>query len=240
MNIIVFDSHSETSQIWQEFASAQGFRVGIFHTAERLHGLAAETQTVVIDQSVMPQSFLANITTFCRQNPGLQVIATGAALRVDDAVDLMLGGAALAISKPLSRPRILAMLPSLLQKVAQAGATKEEFQQLNALFSKLTTREKDVLNYILIGTSNKDTAALLNVSVRTIESRRAKVYRKLEANNVAELVRKIDRLEHLRNLVSGQSQPKSVLDNLQLKSPGSSPHNIPHRHTASTFRPQVC
>lgn len=240
MNIIVFDSQVESSQIWQEFASAQGFRVGIFHTAERLQGLAAEAHAVVIDQSVMPQSFLASITTFCSQNPELQVIATGALLRVDDAVDLMLGGAAFAFSKPLSRQRILAILPCLLQKVAQAGATKVEYQQLNELFSKLTTREKDVLNYILIGTSNKDTASLLNVSVRTIESRRAKVYRKLEANNVAELVRKIDRLEHLRNLVTGKTQAKGGMDNSPLKGPGSSPHNIPHRHIASSFRPQVC
>ncbi len=72
-----------------------------------------------------------------------------------------------------------------------------QYELLHTRFSKLTTREKDVLNYILIGTSNKDTAKLLSVSVRTIESRRAKVYRKLDANNVAELVRKIDRLESL-------------------------------------------
>lgn len=240
MNIIVFDSNSETSQIWQELASAQGFRVGIFHSVDRLHSLACEAQVVVIDQSVIPQAFLANVATFCKQNPGLQVIATGATLRVDDAVDLMLGGAALVFSKPLSRPRILAAMPSLVQKTTQTDATKLEYQQLNELFSRLTTREKDVLNYILVGTSNKDTAALLNVSVRTIESRRAKVYRKLEANNVAELVRKIDRLESLRNVVTGQPQPNSGTENLPPKNVTPSPHSIPNRYSSGSFRPQVC
>lgn len=240
MNIIVFDSNSETSQIWLELASAQGFRASVYHSPDRLNSLTSDTQVVVIDQSIVPEAFLPRIATFCKQNPGLQVIATGATLRIDDAVDLMLAGASFVFSKPLSRPRILAALPDLEQKAAQTAAKKLEYQQLNDLFSRLTTREKDVLSYILVGTSNKDTAALLNVSVRTIESRRAKVYRKLEANNVAELVRKIDRLESLRKIVAGQPQPKSGPEYLPRKNDCPALHSIPNRYSSGTLRPEVC
>ncbi len=247
MNVLVFDSHSEASQVWQELASAHGFRVSVFHNPERLPGLASEAQILVIDQSVLPQAFLASIATICKQHPSLQVIATGASLRVDDAVDLMRDGVALVFPKPLSRSRILSALPPIFQKVDQIAKLDQEYQRLNGLFSKLTTREKDVLNYILVGTSNKDTAGLLNVSVRTIESRRAKVYRKLEANNVAELVRKIDRLESLGKQVAGQPPIPARPEHVQPRTNNNNnnnnshlPFNAPHRQTASVLKHQVC
>ncbi len=234
MNVLVFDSQLETSQIWQELASAQGFRVSIFHNSERLAGLAGEAQALVIDQSVLPHTFLSSVSAICSQHPCVQVIATGSSLRIDDAVDLMKGGAALVFSKPLARHRIVNSIPDMLQRAQQFSEMNTEYEHLHARFSKLTTREKDVLNYILIGTSNKDTAQLLNVSVRTIESRRAKVYRKLDANNVAELVRKIDRLESLGKELGVQLQLKATRELAPAPQPNDRPSNCvpfspPHR-----------
>lgn len=234
MNVFVFDSQPETSQIWQELASAHGFRVNLFHNSERLAGLAGEAQILVIDQSVLPHSFLSTVSTICCQHPGVQVIATGNQLKIDDAVDLMKSGAALVFPKPLVRHRIMCSIPDLLQRVQQLSDMNAEYERLHVRFAKLTTREKDVLNYILIGTSNKDTAQLLNVSVRTIESRRAKVYRKLDANNVAELVRKIDRLESLGKDLGAQLQLKAKRELAPAPQPNGQPSNRvpfspPHR-----------
>jgi FixJ family two-component response regulator len=212
VNVFVFDSHAETCQLWQELASSHGYRISIFHNPDRLAGVIAEAQIIIFDQSLAPHAFLSTITSICKQNPSAQVIATAANIRVDEAVDLMRDGATLVLAKPLSRSRLQSVLPQVLAQVAQITSLKQEYQQLHTMFSKLTTREKDVLNYILGGTSNKDTAAILCVSVRTIESRRAKVYRKLEANNVAELVRKIDRLEMLGKQCAAQPAPKARLE----------------------------
>lgn len=229
MNVFVFDSQAETSQIWQELASAHGFRVNVFHNSERLVGLAAEAQILVVDQSVMPVPFMSNLTAICRQYPSVQVVATGHSLTLDDAVDLMRDGAALVIAKPLSRHRIERAIPTLLRRVQQLSEWKQEYDQLQGRFSKLTTREKDVLSYILCGTSNKETAQLLKVSVRTIESRRAKVYRKLDASHVAELVRKIDRLENLGKELGVQLPVKAKLELAPPQSNGHASFNPPHR-----------
>lgn len=209
MNVFVFDSNAEACQLWQELASAHGYRVSIFHNPDRLAAVVTEAQIVVFDQSLAPHAFHSTIVAICKQSPSTQVIATAANIRVDEAVDLMRDGATLILPKPLSRSRLQSVLPQVMAQVTQVAAMKEEYQLLHAMFSKLTPREKDVLNYILGGTSNKDTATILCVSVRTIESRRAKVYRKLEANNVAELVRKIDRLEALGKQCAVQPASKS-------------------------------
>lgn len=55
--------------------------------------------------------------------------------------------------------------------------------------ARLTPGERDVLKMLLKGKSNKAIAAELELSVRTIEVRRAKVMRKMKAESLAELVR---------------------------------------------------
>lgn len=210
MNVFVFDPQRESCQIWQEMASQYALQVQLFQSADRLAGMAGEADILVIDQAMVLHSFTATVATLSRQHPRLLIVATGNAMRVDDAVDLMRDGATMVFSKPLSRGRIAESLPGLMRRVEASKELHREHELLQSMFSKLTSREKDVLNYILIGTSNKDTAQLLNVSVRTIESRRAKVYRKLAAGSVAELVRKIDRLQTLGKELGVQPQLKSL------------------------------
>jgi DNA-binding NarL/FixJ family response regulator len=53
----------------------------------------------------------------------------------------------------------------------------------------LTNREYEVVRLLSSGKSNKETAAMLGISVKTVETHRARIMRKLEFNSVAELVR---------------------------------------------------
>ena len=54
---------------------------------------------------------------------------------------------------------------------------------------RLTAGEHDVLRLLIDGKSNKTIAGELNVSVRTIEVRRAKLMKKMKAESLAELIR---------------------------------------------------
>ena len=54
---------------------------------------------------------------------------------------------------------------------------------------RLTSGERDVLALLIDGNSNKTIAAELNLSVRTIEVRRAKLMKKMKAESLAELIR---------------------------------------------------
>ena len=55
-------------------------------------------------------------------------------------------------------------------------------------FSSLTPREKEILKYLAEGSSVKDVAAKLNLSVKTIEAHKFNLMRKLSIHNKAELV----------------------------------------------------
>ena len=55
--------------------------------------------------------------------------------------------------------------------------------------STLTNRERAVVQLIAEGHTNKETAELLNISLKTVESHRASVMRKLNLSSSAALVR---------------------------------------------------
>lgn len=58
---------------------------------------------------------------------------------------------------------------------------------------QLTKREKEILAHIYDGVSNKEIAEELGKSVRTIETHRFNIMKKLSVNNVAELFKKVER-----------------------------------------------
>ena len=58
------------------------------------------------------------------------------------------------------------------------------------VFVNLTKREKQILEYVVTGLSNKEIADELNKSVRTIEAHRFNLMKKLDAKNLADLMQK--------------------------------------------------
>jgi len=53
----------------------------------------------------------------------------------------------------------------------------------------LTPRERQVMDYVLLGAPNKAIARALNLSLRTVEHYRANVFRKMCVGNAIELMR---------------------------------------------------
>lgn len=58
-----------------------------------------------------------------------------------------------------------------------------------SVFTKITVREREVLQLITEGKSTKQIAAFLNVSVKTIETHRQQIMEKLDIHSIAELTK---------------------------------------------------
>ncbi|MFY0652657.1 MAG: response regulator transcription factor [Cyclobacteriaceae bacterium] len=56
----------------------------------------------------------------------------------------------------------------------------------------VTKREKEILQLVYKGVTNKDIAEMLGKSVRTIETHRFNIMKKLQVSNITELLRKVD------------------------------------------------
>ena len=73
--------------------------------------------------------------------------------------------------------------PSISDKILNLSAVKENKNHI------LTGREIEILRLIASGFTNKKIADKLSISVKTVETHRAKILQKLDAHTTAELVR---------------------------------------------------
>jgi len=120
------------------------------------------------------------------------VIFVSAHATVSIAVDVVRSGAL----NVLTKGEIAKNPERLLQAVADAMLAAEEFKKENLLAAhataccaKLTGREKETLRWIITGRLNKQIAAELGISERTVKAHRAKVMYKLEVTSAVEAAR---------------------------------------------------
>jgi len=108
---------------------------------------------------------------------------------VSMAVATMKKGALDFIEKPFNQADLKALVDRLLVQARERAAAAERERMNAALLARLTAREQQVLERIVAGRLNKQIAADLGISIKTVEAHRANIMDKLEANTVADLMR---------------------------------------------------
>jgi DNA-binding NarL/FixJ family response regulator len=111
----------------------------------------------------------------------LQAGAKGYLLKDSAATDLVQAVAAVASGKTFFSPTMAqSMIDDYLRRVGDAS--------IDDPFSTLSDREREILQLIAEGHSNKDVALILSISPATVETHRAHILQKLDVHNTAELV----------------------------------------------------
>jgi FixJ family two-component response regulator len=108
---------------------------------------------------------------------------------VSMAVSTMKKGAVDFIEKPFNQADLKVLVDRLLVQARERAAAVERERMNAALLARLTAREQQVLERIVAGRLNKQIAADLGISIKTVEAHRANIMDKLEANTVADLMR---------------------------------------------------
>jgi FixJ family two-component response regulator len=114
------------------------------------------------------------------------VAATASAMRYG-AVDFL--------EKPVDDRRLLDAVTRAVEQDATQRIRQEEMMRARELLMRLTPREREVCELVARGLLNKQIAATLGASHRTIKIHRHRVMQKLEVTSVADVVRLLSRLE---------------------------------------------
>ncbi len=105
------------------------------------------------------------------------------------AVAAMKAGAADFIEKPIPAEDLIASVARALALAKDAGAGDAWRAEAAERFARLTRREREVMEMVLGGMPNKNIAADLGLSQRTVENHRAAVMRKTGSASLPDLVR---------------------------------------------------
>jgi len=128
-------------------------------------------------------------TELVRRGLDIPVIIMTAFGDVPLAVQAMKAGAVDFIEKPFEDETIMASISRALEISAGRLSRKAEINRARQQFALLTVREREVLEQIAEGRSNKIAAYHLEISPRTLEIHRAHIMHKTGSRGVADLVR---------------------------------------------------
>ncbi|MEO7399462.1 MAG: response regulator [Polaromonas sp.] len=119
--------------------------------------------------------------------PTLPVIFLTGHADVPTAVDAVKRGAFDFFEKPFSDNALVDRIEQAIAHSAAALAQRSEILSLKTQLEGLTGRERDVMRLVVEGLPNKLVADQLDISVRTVEVHRARVFDKMGVRSAVEL-----------------------------------------------------
>jgi two-component system response regulator FixJ len=190
--IHIVDSDLATCEALSVLFRLEGFQTAFSLNAEQfiINLERQRPDVVIINLQLREESGLALLRSVKAMRTGTPVFMLAESPHVEATVTAMKLGASDVITKPVDTERLLAVIREALRldihlRPVQGGRRPVEVRG----FSQLTPRERQVLELITNGQSNKEAGRELGISPRTIEVHRARVMEKLGARNTADLMR---------------------------------------------------
>ena len=143
---------------------------------------------LLLDVRMPVQDGLALFEQLHQEGKLLPVIFITAHADVTTAVAAMKTGAIEFLEKPFDRHTLVDRIQKALALDAKWRQQDADFIALQQRIGRLTDRDRETLELLLAGESNKMIAAKLFLTERAVEMRRASLMRRLQVNSLAELI----------------------------------------------------
>ena len=167
-----------------------GYKVRAYAMAEDLMALGGPTEPgcVVSDVRMPGMDGLTLLRRLRAGGSALPLILITGHGDISMAVTAMKAGAFDFLEKPFEADALLAAIEAALRP-RSSDTNAENAETARRRLEKLTSREYEVLDHLVAGKSNKEAAAKLGISPRTVEFHRAHIMEKTGAKGLPELVR---------------------------------------------------
>lgn len=171
--------------------SLKGMRTQLFANAESfIQGYRPDWAGCVLTDLRMPGMTGLELQTALRsQQIELPVVVLTAHGDVATARAALKNGAFDFLEKPIDDALLIEVLGNALRVDRERRASALTRASANTRFERLTEREREILALITAGHQNREVAAQLGISPRTVEVHKARIMEKLECRSLAELIR---------------------------------------------------
>ncbi len=144
---------------------------------------------ILVDGRMPDMSGLELITYLQADSRWKPVIVLAAQSDIETAVSAMKIGAHDVIGRPFKLPALLTKVRHALDHDIDYRESKRAARKINACMSRLTQREREVMELMVAGLSNKLIGQRLGIGHRTVEVHRAHLLEKMRARSSADLIR---------------------------------------------------
>ena len=191
ISVFVVEDNQSVSKSLCALLNSHGYQTVAFESAEAfLESYDPDLPAcIILDLRLPGMSGLQLQSHLNAQGSNIPIVVLTAHGDIPLAVQSMKAGAIDFIEKP-------AQIDQLLEAISTAGnvlfnrPTRQVPKQIvyNRL-AKLTDREREVLQHLILGKLNKEIAEELGISQRTIEIHRARIRDKMQARGISDLIR---------------------------------------------------
>ena len=194
--VFVVDDDDALCRGVERLLRSVGLNVKTFVSAQefRRHPPPAGPACLVLDLRMSGISGLELQQELLTAGHGLPVIFLTGYGTVPLSVRALKTGAADFLQKPVEEQVLLDAIHRALEQDRQTKAQAAERLRLRRLAETLTLRERDVFSLVVTGLANKEIAAILGTSEKTVKIHRGRVMQKMQASSLAHLVRMADQL----------------------------------------------
>jgi two-component system response regulator FixJ len=194
--VAVIDDHAPVRDALAEMLGVFGYATRTYESADRfLETTGPDTAGCVVADVRMPGTDgIGLVRELARRRIALPVILISGHADVPMAVAAIKSGAEDFIEKPVDDAKLVAAINRALARRSAQEGTQPSRMSLDARFALLTPRQSGIFDLVVEGFTSHAIAAKLAISVRTVESYRAEIMQKMQAESVAVLVRQAIRL----------------------------------------------
>jgi FixJ family two-component response regulator len=189
--VFIVDDDPSVSAALSVVLSGEGYQVASFVEGEAFLA-AARSRTpgcVLLDVHLPGSSGLDILKQLDAQSYPAPVLIISGRGDIPTAVEAIRNGALDFIEKPFDAVAVVARVRSAIDAWHDGNGKDSILARDFPGHDRLTARERDVLERIAQGASNKEAGRELGISPRTIEVHRARIMEKLAAKNAADLMR---------------------------------------------------
>jgi two-component system response regulator FixJ len=193
IHIALIDDDPAVLDSLRLYLERNGARVSCFLAADDFFARGGVRRTfdcVVTDVRMPGLSGIDLVGKMAALGSHIPIILITAHGDIEMAVGAIKCGAFDFIEKPFDERRLLDSIQHAVSHAREAKNGSGDLQQLQARADSLTDRQREVMELAATGLSNKEIAMRLRISPRTVESHRAWMMERMQARNLADLVRK--------------------------------------------------
>ena len=194
--VFVIDDQESVRHALAEMLGVFGFEVETYDSATSfLQSLAAPRIGCIVADVRMPGiDGIELVRELTRRSIKLPVVLISGHADVPMAVAGIKAGAEDFIEKPVDDRALVAAINRGLARTLATHTGRQSHEQTEERFSRLTPRQVEIFDLVAEGFTSHAIADKLGIGVRTVESYRAQVMERMQAESVAILVRQAIRL----------------------------------------------